>query len=203
MTDSFPPLDLTTLPRAHVSREVAKRFRFLRRLATVELNRILAPMGATAPMYAVLLRLSTEGQLSQQELALDAGLDAAGVSRLVAKLGEQKLVTIKVDAQDRRRRLVRLTPKGLAFEQALEPVVDMAMRHAVIGLEEDEEYELLRILDKTVRSMMEVLSVVRRDRSVVVCSKHGDASRSRRRSGRRRSSPWPRRYRTERFRSRG
>jgi hypothetical protein len=59
---------------------------------------------------------------------------------------------------------VRLTPKGVAFEQALEPVVDAAMRHAVIGLDENEEYELLRILDKTVRSMIEVLNVVRRDR---------------------------------------
>jgi len=164
MAEAFPPLDLKTLPRAHIAREVAKRFTFLRRLATVELNRILAPLGATAPMYNVLLRLSTEGQLSQQELALDAGLDAAGVSRLVAKLAEMKLVTIKVDAQDRRRRLVRLTPKGVAFEQALEPVVDAAMRHAVIGLDENEEYELLRILDKTVRSMIEVLAVVRRDR---------------------------------------
>lgn len=164
MADFFPPLDLATLPRAHVSREVAKRFTFLRRLATVELNRILGPLGATAPMYNVLLRLSTEGQLSQQELALDAGLDAAGVSRLVAKMGEMKLVQIKVDTKDRRRRLVRLTPKGMAFEQALEPVVDAAIRHAVIGLEESEEYELLRILDKTVRSMMEVLSMVRRDR---------------------------------------
>ncbi|GAB4197069.1 MAG: hypothetical protein OHK0013_04840 [Sandaracinaceae bacterium] len=164
MPDVLPPLDLSTLPRAHISREIAKRFTFLRRLATVELNRILAPLGATAPMYNVLLRLSTEGQLSQQELALDAGLDAAGVSRLVARMSEMKLVTVKVDAKDRRRRLVRLTPKGIAFEQALEPVVDAAMRHAVIGLEEHEEYELLRILDKTVRSMMEVLSVARRDR---------------------------------------
>jgi DNA-binding MarR family transcriptional regulator len=164
MAEAFPPLDLERLPRAHIAREIAKRFTFLRRLATVELNRILAPRGATAPMYNVLLRLSTEGQLSQQELALDAGLDAAGVSRLVAKLYDMKLVAIKVDPQDRRRRLVRLTAKGEAFEQALEPVVDAAMRHAVIGLDENEEYELLRILDKTVRSMVEVLDVVRRDR---------------------------------------
>lgn len=164
MPEGLPLLDLSKLPRAHVSREIAKRFTFLRRLATVELNRILAPLGATAPMYGVLLRLSTEGQLSQQELALDAGLDAAGVSRLVARLAEMKLVTVKVDARDRRRRLVRLTPKGAAFEKALEPVVDAAMRNAVIGLEEHEEYELLRILDKAVRSMMQALDVVRRDR---------------------------------------
>lgn len=164
MADALPPLDLEKLPRAHIAREIARRFTFLRRLGTVELNRILAPLGATAPMYAILLRLSTEGQLSQQELALDAGLDAAGVSRLVAKLAEMKVVTIKVDAKDRRRRLVRLTPKGVAFEQALEPVVDAAIRHTVIGLEEDEEYEFLRILDKTVRSMIEVMNIVKRDR---------------------------------------
>lgn len=154
----------TRVPRAHVAREIAKHFSFLRRLATVELNRVLAPLGANVAMYNVLLRLSTEGQLSQQELTVDAGLDAAGVSRLVAKMGEMKLASIKIDAADRRRRLVRLTPKGLAFEQALEPVVDAAMRHAVMGLEEHEEYELLRILDKMVQSMMAVLMIVQKGR---------------------------------------
>lgn len=164
MADAFPPLDLETLPREHIAREVAKRFTYLRRLAAVELNRILAPLGATAPMYNVLLRLSTEGELSQHELALDAGLDAAGVSRMVAKLTEMKLVTVKVDMGDRRRRLVRLTQKGFDYEQALEPVVDRAIRHIVLGLDEREEYELLRILDKMTRSMFEVLSMVQRDR---------------------------------------
>jgi DNA-binding MarR family transcriptional regulator len=152
------------VPRAHVAREIAKHFSFLRRLATVELNRVLAPLGANVAMYNVLLRLSTEGQLSQQELTVDAGLDAAGVSRLVAKMGEMKLISIKIDQTDRRRRLVRLTPKGQAFEQALEPVVDAAMRHAVMGLEEHEEYELLRILDKMVQSMMAVLTIVQKGR---------------------------------------
>lgn len=156
--------DEALVPRAHVAREIAKHFSFLRRLATVELNRVLAPLGANVAMYNVLLRLSTEGQLSQQELTVDAGLDAAGVSRLVAKMGEMKLISIKVDQTDRRRRLVRLTPKGVSFEQALEPVVDAAMRHAVMGLEEHEEYELLRILDKMVQSMMAVLSIVQKGR---------------------------------------
>ncbi len=164
MSDVFAPIDLATLPREHIAREIAKRFTFLRRLATVELNRILAPLGATAPMYNILLRLSTEGELSQHELALDAGLDAAGVSRMVAKLMEANLVAVKVDPGDRRRRLVRLTPKGLAFERSLEPVVDGAIRHTVIGLDEREEYELLRILDKVTCSMAEVLSMVRRER---------------------------------------
>jgi DNA-binding MarR family transcriptional regulator len=138
------------IPRGAIAREIAKRFDYLRRVTVGEMNRALAPLGVPVPMYNVLIRLAYGGPLSQQELTLDAGLDAAGVSRLVARMAKEKLVTIKVDARDRRRRLVRLTPKGRALEEALSPVVDAAARQVVTGLTEKDEQALLALLDKAV-----------------------------------------------------
>ncbi len=137
------------VPRHAIAHEIAKRFTFLRRVTVGELNRCLAPLGATVPQYQVLIRLAMEGAVSQQELTLDAGLDAAGVSRLVARMAEDKLVSIKVDARDRRRRLVRLTAKGKALTEALAPVVDAAARNMIVGLSEQEEQKLLHLLDRT------------------------------------------------------
>jgi DNA-binding MarR family transcriptional regulator len=136
------------VPRNVIAHEIAKRFTFLRRVTVGELNRCLAPLGATVPQYQVLIRLAMEGAVSQQELTLDAGLDAAGVSRLVARMAEEKLVSIKVDARDRRRRLVRLTAKGKALIEALAPVVDAAARNMIVGLSEQEEQKLLHLLDR-------------------------------------------------------
>lgn len=142
------------VPRNAIAHEIAKRFTFLRRVTFGELNRCLAPLGSSVPQYQVLIRLAMEGAVSQQELTLDAGLDAAGVSRLVARMAEEKLVSIKVDARDRRRRLVRLTAKGKALAEALAPVVDSMARNVFSGLSEAEEQRLLSLLDKACASVV-------------------------------------------------
>jgi DNA-binding MarR family transcriptional regulator len=141
-----------SMPRSAIAQEIAKRFVFLRRMVAGEINRALHPLGATSAQYQVLLRLAVDGAVSQQELTLDAGLDAAGVSRLVAKMAEQKLVGIRVDSRDRRRRLVRLLPAGFAMVESLSPIVDAAARRVVGGLSETEEVKLLQLLDKAVSS---------------------------------------------------
>ena len=149
MENMSPPV-----PRNAIAHEMAKRFTFLRRVTFGELNRCLAPLGASVPQYQVLIRLMVEGPVSQQELTLDAGLDAAGVSRLVAKMADEKLVSIKVDARDRRRRLVRLTTKGKTLAEALAPVVDAGARNVFSGLSEAEEQRLLSLLDKLCASVV-------------------------------------------------
>lgn len=153
-----------SVPRSALSQEIAKRFIFLLRVVLAAINRALAPLGATAAQYRVMLRLAMDGAVSQQELTIDAGLDAAGVSRLVAKMAEQKLVSIKVDAKDRRRRLVRLTPKGMQMFESLSPVVDQASRKVIVGLTEPEEVRLLQLLDKAVTSTAKMNADRRRAR---------------------------------------
>lgn len=138
-------------------REIAIRFAYLRRVVLAELTRVLADHDVTPPAYHILFRLASEaGQLPQQELVLDAGLDAAGVSRLIARMVEQKLLTTKVDPKDRRRRLVRITAKGRRLQESLSPVVDEAVRGVVTGLTEEEERQLLALLDKTVIATREL-----------------------------------------------
>lgn len=146
----------TKFPRSALAQEIAKRFVYMRRLVMGEINRALAPLGANAALYQVLIRLAMDSQVSQQELTIDAGLDAAGVSRLVAKMAESKLVSIRVDPKDRRRRLVRLTPKGFSLVESLSPVVDQATRGVIVGLDEHEEQQLLGLLDKAVIATMQL-----------------------------------------------
>ncbi|MDQ3035727.1 MAG: MarR family transcriptional regulator [Myxococcota bacterium] len=120
------------------------------------MSRVLTPLGATVPQYHVLFRLATaDGPLSQQELTLDAGLDAAGISRLVARMANEKLVTIKIDARDRRRRLVKLTSKGRALEESLSPLIDTAVRNMVPGFSEHEATFLMQMLDRACSATMQ------------------------------------------------
>ena len=173
MSDPSPdasglPAGLLTHPGTRtVIREIAWRFAFLRRVVIAEMSRVLAPLGATVPQYHVLFRLATsEGPLSQQELTLDAGLDAAGVSRLVAKLSKDGLVSIDVDARDRRRRLVALTPEGQALEASLSPLVEGAVRAMVTGFQEEEAAVLVGMLDRAVQASMQREKERKRHRKV-------------------------------------
>lgn len=151
------PEGLLSQPGArHIIREIAWRFAYLRRVVIHEMSRVLTPLGATVPQYHVLFRLATaDGPLSQQELTLDAGLDAAGISRLVARMANEKLVTIKIDARDRRRRLVKLTPKGRALEESLSPLIDTAVRNMVPGFSEHEATFLMQMLDRACSATMQ------------------------------------------------
>ena len=85
---------------------------------------------------------------------MDAGLDAAGVSRLVARMAEEKLVTVRVDARDRRRRLVKPTAKGRPLEESLSPIIEGIVRSLVTGLSEDEERLLLSLANRVVFAIL-------------------------------------------------
>jgi MarR family transcriptional regulator for hemolysin len=136
-------------------RDIAWRFAYLRRVVINEMTRALQPMGASVAAYHVMFRLATtDDALSQQELTLDAGLDAAGVSRLVAKMAKDKLVTIRVDPRDRRRRLVRLTAKGRAFEEELSPVVESAVREMLSGFTAEEGLYVAQLAERVVDATM-------------------------------------------------
>lgn len=151
-----PPSGIMSNPAARrMVREITWRFAYLRRVIMTEMSRTLAPLGVTVPQFNVLFRLATaEGPLSQQELILDAGLDAAGVSRLVARMAKDKQVTIKVDARDRRRRLVRITPKGRALEESLSPLVEAAVRDMLSGVSDEESLMVVQVLERVTTATM-------------------------------------------------
>lgn len=154
--DGAPATPASTPGARTVIREIAWRFAYLRRVVITEMSRVLSPRGASVPQYHVLFRLATaEEPLSQQELTLDAGLDAAGVSRLVARMLADGLVSIEVDPRDRRRRLVALTAAGRALEASLSPLVEDAVRTMVTGFREEDAALLVGFLDHAVRATME------------------------------------------------
>jgi DNA-binding MarR family transcriptional regulator len=134
--------------RSPIHRQIALHIMNIRREATVEINKHLAPVNASAPMYALLFRLVNEAEVPQLELASDAALDRAGVCRLVARMAEEGLVATRTDPDDRRQRLVRITRRGRALERALAPIIDHAVSSITGGLDEKEQRQLLSLLQK-------------------------------------------------------
>ena len=131
-----------------VQREIGLQIMYLRRIAQVEINKRLAPLDASAPYYFMLFRLANDDDVPQAELASDANLDPAGVSRLLGRMADEGLVETYPDPDDRRQRRVRITKDGRELERSLAPVVDAVVEEVGGGLTEQEQRSLLRLLRK-------------------------------------------------------
>lgn len=119
-----------------------------RRYCTTAVNKQLSVVGSSLHEYAILVRLSEDDEAPQSELAYDAAIDPAAVSRLVRDLTRAGVVTTRVDPTDKRQRFVKLTPKGHTLVRTLSPIVDTVLKPYMAGLTPAEEQEFARLLRK-------------------------------------------------------
>lgn len=130
----------------------------MRRLCSLAVNKRLAVVGCSLHEYAVLFRLAHDSEVPQHELAYDAAIDPAAVSRLVRAMVKGGLVTTRVDPADKRQRFVRATAKGRALERTLAPVVDAELEPLLSGLEPAEELQMVALLRKAYEHAAEAAS---------------------------------------------
>jgi DNA-binding MarR family transcriptional regulator len=132
-----------------VHREITRLMTQMRRLCSLTVNKRLSVVGCSLHEYAVLFRLVHDTEVPQHELAYDAALDPAAVSRLVREMADNGLVTTRVHPEDKRQRYVKLTSKGRALERTLSPVVDDSLKPLLSGLSASEERQFLELLRRT------------------------------------------------------
>lgn len=166
--------------RSDVHREIARLLAQMRRLCSTAANKQLAVVNSSLNEYMVLMRLANEQseEAPQFELAYDAAIDPAAVSRLVRDMTQAGLVTTRVDQTDKRQRFVRLTAKGRTLMRTLSPIVDSALDPYMSGLSEDEELEFLRLLRKAHDRVIAVASD-REKQSLPVAAPEQPRARSR------------------------
>jgi DNA-binding MarR family transcriptional regulator len=133
---------------SEVHREISLLMTKIRRLCVMAVNKRLALVGSSMQLYMVLFRLVHDAEVPQNELALDAAIDPAAVSRLIRDMTAEGLVTTRVSPSDKRQRVVKVTAKGLTMERTLRQIVDDALAPYMGGLNADEEREFLRLMRK-------------------------------------------------------
>jgi DNA-binding MarR family transcriptional regulator len=134
--------------RSPVHREIARLLAKLRRYCATAVNKQLSVVGSSLHEYVILLRLFEDDEAPQSELAYDAAIDPAAVSRLVRDWTRAGVVTTRVDPTDKRQRFVKLTSKGQTLVRTLSPIVDNLLKPYMAGLTPAEEQEFLRLLRK-------------------------------------------------------
>lgn len=79
------------------------------------------PDPITPTQFTAMVRLSEEGELSQNRLGRLTAMDPATIQGVIRRLVEQDLVETRADPVDRRRRLLRLSDAGKEHIESLIP----------------------------------------------------------------------------------
>lgn len=108
--------------------------------------------GVTPVQYSVLSTLQNGLQRDQQQIALEVGLERSNVADVVSRLQSRGLVRRIDYDQDRRRKVVKLTPKGTRLLNKMEAPVQRAHQRTIEGLSPDSRQLFLDLMTELVRA---------------------------------------------------
>lgn len=137
-----PPRRLRRLP-SWLTGQAARRAERL-------VGEALAEEGLRRQHYTVLTSLAEHGSASQATLGRRLWIDRSDLHAILNELERDALVDRARDAQDRRRNLVELTPRGTTVLKRLDERVDTAQKALLEPLSPRERRELVRLLEKLV-----------------------------------------------------
>lgn len=100
----------------------------------------------TATQWSVLVTLSQQGSLSQNQLGRLTSMDPATTQGVIVRLSERQLVERRPDLRDRRRTCVTLTPEGQTLVQRLLPNAAEAHARTLSPLTDEEQALFLSLL---------------------------------------------------------
>ncbi|MFF8914665.1 MarR family winged helix-turn-helix transcriptional regulator [Streptomyces sp. NPDC015032] len=111
------------------------------------------------PSLTILGVLEAAGEpLRIGQIASSMQVEAPHVTRHVQKLEKKQLVRRVVDADDRRARLVAITPAGAAIAARYRGVVMAWLSDAITSWSERDRKEILRLVTRLVDDVLEHLS---------------------------------------------
>ncbi|HUR89382.1 MAG TPA: MarR family winged helix-turn-helix transcriptional regulator [Ramlibacter sp.] len=109
-----------------------------------------AEFGVTPVQFAILNALIEDPGEDQITLAGRVAFDAATFGSVIGRLESKGWVKRKADANDRRRKLLWVTPEGESAAMAMKRAVGKAQAKILGPLSAEERDQLLVLLDKLV-----------------------------------------------------
>jgi MarR family transcriptional regulator, lower aerobic nicotinate degradation pathway regulator len=113
----------------------------------------------TPVQYSLLTTLAARGELEQNRLALEIGLERTSVAEVVPRLARRGLLMRERSRIDGRVRLIRLSPRGRSLVKAMERAVQRAHDRTLGSLSRPQRDLFLWHLITLVETNNEVVSV--------------------------------------------
>lgn len=138
MTTDFSPCPLDDLPGHYIRR--------LQQIAVALFMEELEPWGITPVQYAALNTVMRQPDLDQGTLARLIGFDTSTTGGVVDRLERQGLLLRQLSPQDRRVRLLRVTPAAQALLREAEAAVARVQQRILEPLAPDQQPLFMQML---------------------------------------------------------
>ena len=132
------PVDLDTLPGHHIRR--------LHQIAVAIFLQEAEAHGITPVQYAALQAVANTPGVDQRTLAGRIGLDTSTVAGVVDRLEARSLLQRNASPDDKRVRLLTLTPAGTDLLRGVEPAMRQAQKRILSPLSKADQAEFMRML---------------------------------------------------------
>ena len=101
----------------------------------------------TPVQYSLMTALAARGELEQNALAMEIGLERSSVAEVVPRMQRRDLLTRRRSPDDGRVKLIRLTRKGAALLRRMDRSVQRAHERTIAHLEQpDRDWFLLQLI---------------------------------------------------------
>ena len=141
-------VDLESLPGHHIRR--------LHQIAVAIFLQETQSHGLTPVQYAALQTVANAPGTDQRTLAGRIGLDTSTVAGVVDRLEQRGLLQRSLSPQDRRVRLLSLTPEGHVIVRAVVPAMQRAQARILAPLPVAQREQFLRMLQVLVSANNEL-----------------------------------------------
>ena len=110
----------------------------------------------TPVQYAALAAVKAHKGIDQATLAGLIAYDRTTIGGVVDRLEQKGLVSRRVSKEDRRARVLEITPAGKRTLTGIEPAVAQAQKSLLRGLDATEAAQLLRLMRKAIDASNEL-----------------------------------------------
>lgn len=145
------------------------RLAYLFKRAHVDLavlhEELLAPFGISAGELAVLMLIQAHQPESQQRIARRLGIDRTTMVELIDVLEKKGLVRRRLDAADRRRKILELTTEGQMTLPRATQASDQAEQQLLAELDEEERTILRNLMRRIAPAPGQLQGLKRAQRS--------------------------------------
>jgi DNA-binding MarR family transcriptional regulator len=108
-------------------------------------------MDITTIQFTALSVLHQSGEIDQSVLAVQVGMDRTNVSEVVRRLASRGYVKVRINPTHGRRRLIALTPAGLAFLKKADDCARIAQDRTIAPLSPGERRIFADLLRRLVQ----------------------------------------------------
>jgi DNA-binding MarR family transcriptional regulator len=113
----------------------------------------------TPVQYSLMTTLAELGEMTQNALTLEIGLERTSVAEVILRLQTRELLERKQSPEDARVKLINLTRKGKSLVAKMRPAVQRAHDRTICQLPKDEQEQFLLQMIRLVEANNDIMGV--------------------------------------------